>query len=482
MKRRFWAIRGHTASKLIVVLWGVLFFVALSHLDLCLQLIGRVGDVFHPILIGLALAYLIDPLARWLEAKRLSRRMAVWAAFLFFLAVCGVLLGLGLPRLFKSLVALLVSIPFYFSQLQDLLGWAQEAYGFDASPLLNFLGTYVGFMDHSLEWALAHLPLILSYGQSLAGELVDFFTGLILAAYLLFSKNTLLRQCQKTVWALCPPVAARRIFHVCGTASRMLRGFIGGKILESMVIWFFCLLISSLAGIPYATLLSLVVGLGNIVPVLGPLAAGIFCCLLLLVLNPFKALVFAVILIVLQQADSKILSPLILGDATGLKTFWVLVAILAGGRVAGIPGMVLGVPVFATLYTLGREWMDGRLARKGINYQGEPVPPTEEAPPPPYAETFSAARRQAGEYMQVELRLEEKTLTDIWGDARSTLASDLKFLSGLPAGAPPSAPESAPDAPEGSLPESRPGACPSGEPASDQPAGQAPGPPPSSSS
>ena len=98
-----------------------------------------------------------------------------------------------------------------------------------------------------------------------------------------------------------------------------------------MVIWFFCLLISSLAGIPYASLMSLVVGLGNIVPVLGPLAAGIFCCLILLVLNPFKALVFAVILLVLQQADSKILSPLILGDATGLKTFWMLVAILAGG-------------------------------------------------------------------------------------------------------------------------------------------------------
>ena len=77
MKRRFWVIRGHTASKLLVVLWGVFFFVALSHLDLCFRLLGRVGDVFHPILIGLALAYLIDPLARWLEARRLSRRAAV---------------------------------------------------------------------------------------------------------------------------------------------------------------------------------------------------------------------------------------------------------------------------------------------------------------------------------------------------------------------------------------------------------------------
>ncbi len=456
MKRNFWAIRGHTASKLVVVLWGVLFFVALSHLDLCLRLIGQVGDAFHPILIGLALAYLIDPLARWLEARKLSRRLAVWLAFLFFLLVGGAALGLGLPRLFKSLVALLVSVPFYFSQLQDLMGWVQEAYGFDASPVLDLMGTYVGFMDHALEWSLAHLPLLLSYGQSLAGELVDFFTGLILAVYLLFSKKTLLRQCQKTVWALCPPAAARRIFHICGTASRMLRGFIGGKVLESMVIWFFCLLISSLAGIPYAALLSLVVGLGNIVPVLGPLAAGVVCCLLLLVLNPFKALVFAVILLVLQQADSKILSPLILGDATGLKTFWVLVAILAGGGVAGVPGMVLGVPVFATLYTLGREWMDGRLARKGIDEEGEPV---QEAPP--YQETFEAAKSRAGDYMQVELRLEEKTLTDIWGDAESALTPGLEDLAGLPgepqkAGSPPASPEGkgpeagrAPDSPEG---------------------------------
>ena len=102
MKRRFWVIRGHTASKLLVVLWGVFFFVALSHLDLCFRLLGRVGDVFHPILIGLALAYLIDPLARWLEARCLSHRAAVWLAFLFFLIVCGAMLGLGLRRVYSS--------------------------------------------------------------------------------------------------------------------------------------------------------------------------------------------------------------------------------------------------------------------------------------------------------------------------------------------------------------------------------------------
>ena len=485
MKRRFWVIRGHTASKLLVVLWGVFFFVALSHLDLCFRLLGRVGDVFHPILIGLALAYLIDPLARWLEARRLSRRAAVWLAFLFFLIVCGAMLGLGLPRLFKSLAALVASVPFYFSQLQELLGWAQANYGFDASPILDFMGTYVGFMDRTLEWALDNLPLLLSYGRSLAGELVDFFTGLILAVYLLFSKNTLFRQCKKTVWALCPPALARRIFHVCGTAARMLRGFIGGKILESMVIWFFCLLISSLAGIPYASLMSLVVGLGNIVPVLGPLAAGIFCCLILLVLNPFKALVFAVILLVLQQADSKILSPLILGDATGLKTFWVLVAILAGGRVAGVPGMILGVPVFATLYTLGREWMDERLARKGINYRGDPVEEAEPeaAPaPPPYEETFAAARSRAGEgYMEVRLSLEEKTLTDIWGDARSALAPGLESLAGLSRQSPqPSLPDPRPAPEETDQTEPSPEPSPrETEPAGPQETRQPPAPPPS---
>ena len=160
-----------------------------------------------------------------------------------------------------------------------------------------------------------------------------------------------------------------------------------------------------------------------------------------------------------------------------------LVAILAGGRVAGVPGMILGVPVFATLYTLGREWMDERLARKGINYRGEPVEEAEPeaAPaPPPYEEAFAAARSRAGEgYMEVSL--EEKTLTDIWGDARSALAPGLESLAGLSPQPPqPSSPDLQP-APKGAdqpvpSPEPSPQEA---EPDGPQETRQPPSPPPS---
>ncbi|MBQ5755270.1 MAG: AI-2E family transporter [Oscillospiraceae bacterium] len=427
MKKTRWIITRKTAAKMLVVLSGVLVFVALSRLDACLTALRWVAGVFRPILMGLAIAFAADPLIRWLERRGMKRRPAVAVGGSFLLLLFGGGLALSLPQFFRSLRSLISSVPFYFSQLRYVLEWSEGHYGLNFSRVLEFMDSYLDLMARALEWALSNLPLVLSYGYSVIGFIIQLFTASILAVYLLLAKHTLLRQGKKILWATLPAAGAKKALHICATANRMLRGFIVGKVLDSLIIWALCTAISTLAGVPYASLFSFVVGVTNIVPVAGPIAGGVFCCLLLLVLNPVKAVFFALLLVLLQQADAHIIGPWVLKDITGMQTLWVLVAIFIGGQIGGISGMILGVPLFATLYALAREFLNSRLEAKGIDQYGSPVEDDfdwdgEEAED---EDAFAPAPPAEGNYMEVRLRLEEDTLTDIWGEITSALSPEL---------------------------------------------------------
>ena len=183
----------------------------------------------------------------------------------------------------------------------------------------------------------------------------NFVVGLVIAIYLLLGKETFIGQGKKMVYTLFSPKQGNRVIHVVRVTDKMFGGFISGKILDSAIIGVICYIGLVIMGIPYSLLVAVIVGVTNVVPFFGPYVGAAPSFVLIALAEPVKGLYFLIFIVVLQQIDGNIIGPKILGESTGLSSFWVVFAILVGGGLFGFLGMLLGVPAFAVIYYLIRE-------------------------------------------------------------------------------------------------------------------------------
>ena len=198
--------------------------------------------------------------------------------------------------------------------------------------------------------------------------LKDILIGLIVSVYLLARKDTFAAQSKKIIYSLLPTRYGDLVVEEVRSAYRIMSGFINGKLVDSAIIGVICLICCNILRFPYPALVATIIGVTNIVPFFGPFIGAIPCFFLILLVNPLQAVYFALFVLVLQQFDGNILGPKILGDSTGLASFWVLFSILLFGGLFGFAGMVLGVPVFAMLYSIL-----SRLVARGLRQRGLPV-------------------------------------------------------------------------------------------------------------
>ena len=194
----------------------------------------------------------------------------------------------------------------------------------------------------------------------------DFILGLIVSVYLLLSKENLLAQIKKMTLAIFPKRTCQRIFNVYHKSNKMFIGFISGKIIDSIIIGILCFIIMRIIGINYSVLISLIIGVTNIIPFFGPFIGAIPSAMLVFFDDPRDVIPFLIFILILQQFDGNILGPRILGDSTGLPAFWVLFAIFLGGGLFGFTGMLLGVPTFALIYALFRDFIENNLKNKRL--------------------------------------------------------------------------------------------------------------------
>ena len=194
----------------------------------------------------------------------------------------------------------------------------------------------------------------------------DFFVALIICVYVLNSKEIFIAQSRKLILAVFKTERAEKIFELGRLTNETFGGFINGKIIDSMIIGIICFIAMNLLGLPLPMLVSVVVGVTNIIPFFGPFIGAVPSGIILLIIEPMSAVKFAVMVLVLQQVDGNIIGPKILGKSTKLASFWVMFAIIVSGGLFGFVGMVLGVPVFAVLYTYIRRAVNGRLREKAM--------------------------------------------------------------------------------------------------------------------
>lgn len=373
-KENKWQVTGRVASNLIVVFAGVAFYMALSNFDaLRAQLRAWLG-ILSPFVWGLVIAYLLDAPVRFFESKLGGRRkLSILISYVLAFLVVGFLLRMVLPQIGDSLFLLAGRIPSYLDNLSVLMQNSR----LDELGLDKVLGSYQELLEKATGMVSSFLPKIVGYGVAIGNGFISAVTALISSVYMLMGKDRLLRQLRKAVLALLPLPRARSVLEVCSHANRVFGGFIIGKIIDSSIIGVLCFVCMTLLRLPFAVLISVIVGVTNIIPFFGPFIGAVPSILILLIVDPIAALKFAVFVLLLQQFDGNILGPKILGDSTGLSALWVLVAIIVSGGLFGFAGMVVGVPVFAVLYALVSSFFARRLREKGIDEEGNPLPPAD---------------------------------------------------------------------------------------------------------
>ena len=304
-----------------------------------------------------------NPKLRWLS---------ILIAYIVAALIITLLVSMVVPQVVSSITMLFTNLPLYISNVQNLLDMLQNRYGLDLSRATEMLDNYESMMNSLTEVLKSSAPQIMAYVSGVASNVVDIFTALASSVYMLAEKDKLLRQLRTMVHAFFPPYIADTVLETCSFANNNFEGFFGGKIIDSAIIGVLTFVCCNIFGIEFAPLIAVVVGITNIIPVFGPFIGAIPCLLILVFVNPFDALKFLILIIAIQQVDGNIIGPKILGKSIGVSALWVLVAIVIGGDLLGVVGMVVGVPTFATFYGLLRQFTAWCLERRGIDAEGNP--------------------------------------------------------------------------------------------------------------
>ncbi|MBQ3160682.1 MAG: AI-2E family transporter [Oscillospiraceae bacterium] len=349
---------------------------------------GYISEFFRvvaPVTWGVVIAYICNPLMKFFErvfAKLIERKkphpkinrcLSIAVSLILLIAIIASLLTVIIIQVRDSVMEILNNIPNYINQLEVLitkwLGDYPEIVNYFESQLETIQPKLIDYANNMLN-SLGDLSVKLKDGA--IGFLVaikDFVIGFIVAIYLLYSKETFAAQARKIVYAIFPRGMSKTVLRISSKANYTLSGFISGKLLDSLIIGILCFICMSIMKMEFVALISVIVGVTNIIPFFGPFFGAIPSAFLLLITAPKQVIPFVIFILILQQFDGNILGPKILGDSTGLTPFWVMFAIFVGGGLFGFAGMVLGVPVFAVIYALISESVAYLLKRKRLSHR-----------------------------------------------------------------------------------------------------------------
>ena len=347
-------------------------------------------ETVRPILYGAFIAYLLAPMVNFFERhlfpphpergrKRsqamLIRTVGILLAWLMVWFFFYLLASVLLPELYKSVLQLIANVDKYY---QTISGWVTslsnhllETNPDLAQQIVEKLGDY--FQDFG-KWLSGLLPQLQTVMTTVSGGvwsavnfLMDLLVGIIASVYLLATKERCAAYGRKLVYSLFPREQVGLVLRGTKRADTIFSGFVRGKLLDSIIIGILCFVCCSILKFPYTPLVSVFVGVTNVIPFFGPFLGAIPSTFLILLVSPRQALYFVIFVLALQQLDGNVIGPKILGNTTGLSSLWVIIAILVGGGFFGVAGMFFGVPVCACLNSLINFFVDARLRKKGLS-------------------------------------------------------------------------------------------------------------------
>lgn len=357
---------------------AILFCFFLLRFEEVKAYVTMVLSALQPLFIGIVLAYLLCPIAKFLEKKclkvrflsRMARPCSVLAAILLAFGVLGIFCAFVLPQLVESIQNLAKDLPDLLEVQLERLSTFLEKDNDAAAAVLQVISSIEAFLTDWIKTELfSTVSMLAGSILSIGSAVVNLCVAVVVAIYLLLDRERYMAQCRKLFCSISKNERMNLfVSEVVQQTDRIFSGFISGKLLDSFIIGVICYICLLLLKMPYALLISVIVGVTNIIPVFGPYIGAIPSAFLLLLVSPQKCIVFVIFVIILQQIDGNIIGPHILGNSTGISAFYITVAVMLFGKLLGFLGMVIGVPLFATIYYLVK-----RVAEYSLRHQGKPV-------------------------------------------------------------------------------------------------------------
>lgn len=393
-------------TAFVVILVSLVACFMLIHIQDLAEKLLLIKHILRPIFLGLIFAFLLLPvhkaifkfLCDSIDQKNAAKRrtitilkgVSILLSLLFAFMVLYVLLAMVIPQVYVSIVGLVRAIPDYINnaqewimdflednpEIQEMFVSAynpamlsiEEWLNNELIPNLNSLSTTLEWMKGSL---LPNITGVISNVSSLVVEVMlwvkDVFIGIIVSIYLLASKDIFAAQSKKIIYSILPTKYGDLLVDETRNAYRIMSGFINGKLLDSLIIGIITLVCCNLFNFPYPALIAMIIGVTNIIPFFGPFIGAIPSAFLILLVDPVQCIYFCIFVLILQQFDGNILGPKILGESTGLASFWVLLSIIFSGGLFGFAGMVLGVPCFAIIYSILKRLVNNGLKRRKLS-------------------------------------------------------------------------------------------------------------------
>lgn len=373
--------------QLGVIVTGILVFLIIWRFETIIGMVQTGLHILQPILIGAVLAYLLYPMVRWFRGvfekylpriirkentvESVSNLLSIVIVFCM-VSVCVYWLGrMVLPELVSNIIVAVNQVP---RQLRTLVAYATEKLQANQASYERIYKYITQLQDMLQNWLQNNFlrqvnTLLTSVSTGIFGAISLFsnlIIGIIVALYALSSARTFKRQLKKLIYAVLPEQKVPMTIQVLRQSNAIFSGFISGKVIDGIIIGIFCFVFMQILEMPYTALISVIVGVTNIIPFFGPYIGGVIGTILLLLVSPKDGLIFILFILVLQQVDGNIIGPAILGDSTGLNPFWVIFAILVGGGIFGVAGMILGVPTLGVIYYVVSLTINRKLEKKGI--------------------------------------------------------------------------------------------------------------------
>lgn len=375
-------------TAFLVIICSTAFFFAIYRFDAVQKILGICAYILTPFIYGLIMAYLLCPVYNFTvrgtyglinrmnrgfpKALTVSKAVGTIVALItMFVVVTGVL-WMIIPGLIDSIVNIIKILPDSMESLQRWLDGKMVRFP-EAQAMLdgwinNFTENATAFvMDRVLPEYSAIATHVSEGVIGVFNVIKNIFVAIIICAYFLNSKDIFAAQIKKIIMASFKETTANEILEGAAFTNKTFGGFINGKIIDSLIVGVICFIVMSLFGWEYSLLISCIIGITNIIPFFGPFIGAIPSALLILMVEPGHCIPFLIFILILQQFDGNILEPKILGDSTGLASFWVLFAVLVGGGLFGSIGMIIGIPIFAVIYAYISRIINKKLEKKGLS-------------------------------------------------------------------------------------------------------------------
>ncbi len=364
---------SYTLIGFAIALFVVILMINITPITDFLSLIS---SIIAPIVIGGAIAYSLNPILKFLEfivfkrlkSKQLIRVLSLILTYVYALVVITLVVGVVVPQLMQSVLDLGKNYDLYIEKTTASFNAliSKLSLNFENINVEDVMGFVGGIINESGDIFQTVLETVLSYGSALFTAAKNFLLGLFISIYILISKERLYAVTTKAARAFMSPKVFNNCMRYVRIASSTFGRFFIGKLFDSTIVFIITLTLLSIFGIPHAIFIAMVVGVLNIIHFFGIIIAIVFSAFIVLIAAPSKLLIFIIVMVIIQQVDANIIAPKILGSSAGISSLGVIASVIIMGSCFGIIGMIIGVPIFAIIIAIVKDYLDKKLAKKNL--------------------------------------------------------------------------------------------------------------------